>query len=38
MMVIAMVVLLGLFKLRLLSASWNIALGLVLTAVLFILT
>jgi low affinity Fe/Cu permease len=35
---VAIIVLWGLFKLNLFSASWNIAVGLVITAVLFILT
>jgi hypothetical protein len=35
---IAFLVLWGLFKLNLLSAGWNIVIGLVITAVLFILT
>ena len=35
---VAIIVLWGLFKLNLLSAGWNIVVGLVITAVLFILT
>ena len=35
---VSILVLWGLFKLNLLSAGWNIAVGLVITAVLFILT
>jgi hypothetical protein len=35
---VAIIVFWGLFKLNLLSAGWNIVVGLVITAVLFILT
>jgi hypothetical protein len=35
---VAIILLWGLFKLNLLSAGWNIVVGLVITAVLFMLT
>jgi hypothetical protein len=38
MALIAILVLWGLFKINLLSAGWNIVVGLVVTAALFILT
>jgi hypothetical protein len=38
MALIAIIVLWGLFKLNLLSAGWSVVVGLVITAVLFILT
>jgi hypothetical protein len=37
MVAIAILVLGGLFKLNLLSAGWNIGVGLIITAVLFVL-
>jgi hypothetical protein len=37
-MLIAGLVLWGLFKINLLSAGWNIVVGLIVTAVLFVLT
>jgi low affinity Fe/Cu permease len=38
MAAIAIIILWGLFKLNLFSAGWNIVVGLIVTAVLFILT
>jgi len=38
MSAIAIVILWGLFRLNLFSAGWNIVVGLIVTAVLFILT